>query len=111
METIQYIILGTGKVIRLQNRKQVTALGISIFIFTGFVIMLRMLAKKSGVCNKESTRLIIDVLTLICMVATWVLGFVFRKKAWGPKEGDKGAVLSSPPEQTDSKTGDGLREP
>ena len=77
---IQRIILGMAEVILLENRKKRIFLGIGVSVFACFVIGLRIMSRISGDYNKETLGLAADVLSLICMIVTWVLGCVFRRR-------------------------------
>ena len=68
-----------GKVILLHNKKQNIVLKMSVIFFAVLTLVLRALSRRYGDYGVW-VWFWVDTLAFICMIVTWVLGFVLYRK-------------------------------
>jgi len=68
-----------GKVILLHNKKQNIVLKTSVIFFAVLTLVLRALSRRYGDYGVW-VWFWVDTLAFICMIVTWVLGFVLCRK-------------------------------
>lgn len=68
-----------GKVILLHNKKQNIVLKMSVIFFAVLTLVLRALSRRYGDYGVW-VWFWVDTLAFICMIVTWVLGFVLCRK-------------------------------